>query len=212
MSVFIDSGYAQFPARKGLPAFFNPCGGSMKKCRITIHLAMFLILMAGCADFMLSPAHSADEATELKARYEKLLADYSQIVLHPTNKSPSATEYAVKNNMVSKELAGLLRKDDDLARKEGGMGYLDFDFLINGQDLCKPVKIVGVAKANATYAIQVSNRIKECCSDCNEIPYSFVMVNESGVWKIDDALYAFKDDAGTVQKFTLKDILNGKVD
>ena len=185
----------------------------MKKCRIIIHLAIFFILLAvGCVDAVLSPAHSADEATELKARYEKLLADYSQIVLHSTNKSPSATEYAVKNNMVSKELAGLLRKNDDLAKKEGGMSYLDFDFLANGQDLCKPVKILGVAEANATYAMQVSNRIKECCSDCNEIPYSFVMVNESGVWKIDDAIYEFKDDAGTVQKFTLKDILNGKID
>ena len=184
----------------------------MKKGQIIIHLAIFLILLASCADSMLSPAYSADEATELKARYEKLLVDYSQIVLHPTNKSPSASEYVLKNNSVSKELAELLRKDEELAKKEGGMGYLDFDFLVNGQDLCKPVKILGVAKANATYAMQVSNRIKECCSDCNEIPYSFVLVNESGVWKIDDANYAFKDDAGTVQKFTLKDILNGKVD
>ena len=184
----------------------------MKKSRITIHLAIFIILLAGCVHAMLSLAHSADEATEVKARYEKLLADYSQIVLHPTNKSPSATEYAVKNNMVSKELANLLRKDSELAKQNGGVGYLDFDFLVNGQDLCKPVKILGVAKANATYAMQVSNRIKECCSDCNEIPYSFVLVNESGAWKIDDVKYSFKDEAGTVQKYTLKDILNGKVD
>lgn len=185
----------------------------MKKCRIIIHLAIFFILLAvGCVDAVLSPAHSADEATDLKARYEKLLTDYSQIVLHPTKSSPSATEYAAKNNMVSKELASLLRKDAELAKKEGGMCYLDFDFLVNGQDLCKPVKIVGVAKNNATYIMQVSNRVKECCKDCNEIPYTFVLVNESGAWKIDDANYAFKDDAGTVQTFTLKDILNGKVD
>ena len=184
----------------------------MKKCKITIHLAMLLILLAVWADSMLSPAHSADEATELKARYEKLLADYSQIVLHPTNKSPSATEYAVKNNMVSKELAGLLRKDDELAKKEGGMGYLDFDFLVNGQDLCKPVKIVGVVKNKATYVMQASNRSRECCKDCDENPYFFVLINESGAWKIDDVTYSFKDDSGTEQKFLLKDILNGKVD
>ena len=184
----------------------------MIKSRITIQLAIFFILLAGCADSMLSLAHSADEATEVTARYEKLFAEYSQIVLHPSKNSPSATEYAVKNSMVSKELADLLRKDDELAKKEGGMGYLDFDFLVNGQDLCKPLKIVGMAKNNAVYAMQVSNRIKECCTDCDEIPYSFVLINESGAWKIDDANYAFKDDTGTVQKFTLKDILNGKVD
>ena len=184
----------------------------MKKCRITIHLAIFLILLAGCIDAVLSPAQGADEATDLKARYEKLLADYSQIVLHPTKSSPSATEYAVKNNMVSKELAGLLRKDDELAKKEGGMGYLDFDFLVNGQDVCKPLKIVGLVKNNATYAMQVSNRSKECCKECDETPYSFVLINESGVWKIDDAAYSFKDDSGADHKFSLKDVLNGKVD
>ena len=184
----------------------------MKKSQITIHLAIFLILVASCADSVLSPAYSADEATELKARYEKLLADYSQIVLHPTNKSPSASEYVLKNNAVSKELAGLLRKDEELAKKEGGMGYLDFDFLVNAQDLCKPLKIVGLAKNNATYAMQVSNRSKECCKECDETPYSFVLINESGAWKIDDATYSFKDDSGADHKFSLKDVLNGKVD
>ena len=184
----------------------------MIKSRITIQLAIFFILLAGCADSMLSIAHSADEATEVTARYEKLFAEYSQIMLHLSKNSPSATEYAVKNSMVSKELADLLRKDDELAKKEGGMGYLDFDFLVNGQDLCKPVKIVGVVKNNATYAMQVSNRIKECCKDCDETPYSFVLINESGVWKIDDATYSFKDDSGAEHKFTLKDVLNGKVD
>lgn len=180
--------------------------------RITILLAMLCILLAGSADSMLSLAHSADEATEVKTRYEKLLADYSQIVLHPTNKSPSATEYAVKNGIVSKELADLLRKDDELAKKEGGMGYLDFDFLANAQDLCKPLKIVELAKSNNAYVMQVSNRSKECCKDCEEAPYSFVLINESGVWKIDDATYSFKDDSGAEHKFTLKDVLNGKVD
>lgn len=184
----------------------------MKKCRFTVQLAVFLVLLAGCVDFIWSSALSADEAGEIKAKYEKLLADYSQNVLHPTKKSPSATEYVLKNNMVSNELAGLLLKDEELAKKEGGMGYLDFDFLVNGQDLCKPVKVLGVVKNKAAYAMQISNRSKECCKDCDEIPYSFVLVNESGVWKIDDANYSFKDDAGTVQKFTLKDILNGKVD
>ena len=184
----------------------------MKKCRITLQLAVFLVLMAGCADSFISFAHSADEASEIKARYEKLLADYSQIVLRPTPKSPSATDYVLKNNMASKELATLLRKDDELAKKEGGMGYLDFDFLVNGQDLCKPVKVLGVVKGNASYSMQVSNRSKECCKDCDEIPYSFVLINESGAWKIDDVKYSFKDEAGTVQKYTLKDILNGKVD
>lgn len=184
----------------------------MLKSRITIQLAIFFILLAGSADSMLSLAHSADEATEVKARYEKLFAEYSQIVLNPTNKSPSATEYAVKNGIVSKELADLLRKDDELAKKEGGIGYLDFDFLANGQDLCKPLKIVGLAKSNNAYAMQVSNRSKECCKDCEEAPYSFVIINESGAWKIDDATYSFKDDSGAEHKFTLKDVLNGKVD
>ena len=184
----------------------------MKKCRITLQLAVFLVLLAGCVDSFFSFAHSADEASEIKARYEKLLADYSQIVLRPTPKSPSATDYVLKNNMASKELATLLRKDDELAKKEGGMGYLDFDFLVNAQDLCKPLKIVGLVKNNATYAMQVSNRSKECCKECDENPYSFVLINESGVWKIDDAAYSFKDDSGADHKFSLKDVLNGKVD
>ena len=184
----------------------------MKKCRITFQLAVFLVLLAGCADSFISFAHSADEASEIKTRYEKLLADYSQIVLRPTPKSPSATDYVLKNNMASKELATLLRKDDELAKKEGGMSYLDFDFLVNGQDLCKPVKIVEVVKDKAAYIMQASNRSRECCKDCDENPYFFVLVNESGAWKIDDVRYSFKDDSGTEQKFFLKDILNGKVD
>ena len=184
----------------------------MKKCRITLQLAVFLVLMAGCADSFISFAHSADEASEIKARYEKLLADYSQFVLRPTPKSPSATDYVLKNSMASKELATLLRKDDELAKKEGGMGYLDFDFLVNGQDLCKPVKIVGVVKNKATYVMQASNRSRECCKDCDENPYFFVLINESGAWKIDDAAYSFKDDSGADHKFSLKDVLNGKVD
>jgi hypothetical protein len=184
----------------------------MKKCRITLHLAVFLVLLVGSADSFLSFAQSADDVTDIKSRYEKLFAEYSQIALHPTKKSPSATDYVLKNNMASKELAALLRKDDELAKKEGGMGYMDFDFLIYGQELCKPVKIVEVVKKDATYAMHINNRSKECCKDCNEIPYYFVLINESGTWKIDDAKYSFKDDAGTVQQFTLKDILNGKVD
>lgn len=184
----------------------------MEKSRIAIQLTIFLLLLAGCADSILSHAYSADEAAELKARYEKLLTDYSQIVLHPTKASPSATEFALKNGMVSQELASLLRKEDELAKKEGGMGYLDFDFLVNGQDLCKPVKIVGVVKNKATYVMQASNRSRECCKDCDENPYFFVLINESGAWKIDDVTYSFKDDSGTEQKFLLKDILNGKVD
>lgn len=184
----------------------------MKKGKIYIQLAIFFILLSGCADIFLLPAQAADEAAELKARYEKLFATYSQIVLHPSKNSPNATDYAVKNNMVSKELANLLRKDGELAKKNGGAGYLDFDFLVNGQDLCKPLKIVRIFKSNKIYAMQVSNRTRECCKDCDENPYSFVMINEAGVWKIDDAHYSFKDESGTEQKFTLKDILNGKVD
>ena len=184
----------------------------MKRTRIAIKLTVFIFIVVSCAGSFLPSVFAADEATEIKSRYAKLLADYSQFVLHPTAKSPSATEFVLKNNMVSKELAGLLRKDGELAKKEGGMGYLDFDFLVNGQDLCKPVKVLGVVKGNASYSMQVSNRSKECCKDCDEIPYSFVLINESGAWKIDDVKYSFKDEAGTVQKYTLKDILNGKVD
>ena len=114
--------------------------------------------------------------------------------------------------MVSSDLAKLLRKDSELAKKNEGVGYLDFDFLVNGQDLCKPLKVLGVVKNNATYAMQVSNRSKECCKDCDESPYFFVLINEGGTWKIDDAQYSFKDESGAVQKYTLKDILNGKVD
>ena len=184
----------------------------MQRTRIAIQLTVFILLVAGCADSFLSPARGADEAAEVKARYEKLLTDYSQIVLQPSKNSPSATDFSLKNSMVSKELADLLRKDDELAKKEGGMGYLDFDFLVNGQDLCKPLKVVSVAKNSKSYAMHVSNRSKECCKDCDENPYFFVLINESGAWKIDDAKYSFKDETGTVHTFTLKDILNGKVD
>ena len=184
----------------------------MKRTRIAIKLTVFIFIVVSCAGSFLPSVFAADEATEIKAKYAKLLTDYSQFVLHPTAKSPSATEFALKNNIVSKELAGLLRKDGELAKKEGGMGYLDFDFLVNGQDLCKPVKIVEVVKDKAAYIMQASNRSRECCKDCDENPYFFVLVNESGAWKIDDVRYSFKDDSGTEQKFFLKDILNGKVD
>ena len=184
----------------------------MKRSRIAIKLTVFIYLLVGCAGSFLPSVFAADEAAEIKSRYEKLLTDYSQIVLHPSPKSPSATEFALKNSMISHDLSGLLRKDDELAKKEGGMGYLDFDFLVNGQDLCKPVKIVEVVKDKAAYIMQASNRSRECCKDCDEDPYFFVLVNESGVWKIDDVRYSFKDDSGTEQKFFLKDILNGKVD
>ena len=184
----------------------------MKKSSISMLVAILWVLFACCADAILSPAYSADEAAETKARYEKLLTDYSQIVLRPSKKSPNATDYALKHNMLSSELASLLRKDSELAKKNSGVGYLDFDFLVNGQDLCKPLKVLGVVKNNATYAMKVSNRSKECCKDCDESPYFFVLIKEAGVWKIDDAQYSFKDDSGAEQKYALKDILNGKVD
>ena len=73
----------------------------MKRSRIAIKLTVFIFLVVGCAGSFLPSVFAADEATEIKAKYAKLLADYSQFVLHPTAKSPSATEFALKNNIVS---------------------------------------------------------------------------------------------------------------
>ncbi len=146
----------------------------------------------------------------VKARYEKLFSEYSRFMMNPTKTSPSAITFSIKNNMVSKELKALLLKDEACARKGGGICNLDFDFLLNGQDSCKPLKIVDAYQNKNTYVLKVSNRIEECDKGGYYKPYDFTLIEESGAWVIDDAAYSMKDDSGKIINFTLKDTLNGK--
>ena len=179
-----------------------------------VRLAAMLLAIVSMGSFGMpgALAQSADTAAAVKARYEKLLAAYSRSMMHPSKASPNAIEFSIKNKMVSKELKALLLKDEECARKEGGICNLDFDFLFNGQDSCKPLKIVDVLPKGDTYVLRVSNRGEECDKKGYYKPYDFTLIDESGTWVIDDAAYAFKEDKGKVVTRTLKGILNGKAD
>lgn len=175
-------------------------------------MVVLLLVVLGIGSFGISRslAQDADVAAAVKARYEKLLAEYSRIMMNPTRTSPSATAFVVKNNMVSKELRWLLLKDEECAKKGGGICNLDFDFLFNGQDFCKQLKIVDVSPRGNAIVLKVSNRFEECDKGGYYKPYDFTLVEEAGVWVIDDAAYSSKDDNGKIINFTLKDVLKGK--
>lgn len=183
----------------------------MEAGRVTIRLASLLLAVAlvGIFGILEAFAQDADATAAVRARYEKLLAEYSRFMMNPSKTSPSAMTFSIKNNMVSKELKSLLLKDDECARKKGGICKLDFDFLFNGQDYCKPLKIVDFFVNGKTLTLKVSNRFEECDKDGYYKPYDFTLIEESGAWVIDDAVYSMKDDNGKVINFTLKEVLNG---
>lgn len=184
----------------------------MEADRTTIRLAALFLAVVWGGIFGISEAFAqdADATAAVKARYEKLFAEYSRLIMNQTKTSPSAISFSIKNNMVSKELKTLLLKDEACARKGGSICNLDFDFLFNGQDSCKPLKIVDVHPNKNTYILKVSNRFEECDKDGYYKPYDFTLIEESGAWVIDDAAYSMKDDNGKIINFTLKGTLNRK--
>jgi len=131
-------------------------------------------------------------------------------MMNPAGTSPGAVEFSIKNSMVSKSLGSMLLKDEECARKEGGVCNLDFDFLFNGQDSCKPLEVLDVAPNGDAYILKVSNRFEECDKDGYYKPYDFTLIMESGVWVIDDATYSMKNDDGKVSVFTLRGVLKGE--
>lgn len=199
------------PWGKGSPA--DRKGGkvnALQTRRTTICLAALFFAVVGLLGPSQARAQDAAATAAVKARYEKLLAAYSRIMMQPSKTSPSAIAFSIKNNMVSKGLKALLVKDEACAQKSGGVCKLDFDFLLNGQDFCKPLAIVAVLPKGKTYVLRVSNRFEACDPQGHDEPYDFTLIDESGTWVIDDAAYATKDDAGKSIRVTLKDILRGK--
>lgn len=180
--------------------------------KITIRLASSLlaVVWVGIFGILGAFAQDADATATVRARYEKLLAEYSRFMMNQNKSSPSATTFSIKNNMVSKELKSLLLKDDECARKNGGICKLDFDFLFNGQDYCKQLKIVDLFLKGTIIDLKVSNGFEECDKNGYYKPYDFTLIEESGSWVIDNAAYSMKDDNGKIINFTLKDVLNGK--
>jgi len=168
--------------------------------------------VAGLGFFRVSGAfaQNADEAAAVKDRYEKLLAEYSKGAMKPSKTTPNATGFSIKKNMLSKELKALLLKDEACAKKSDGICRLDFDFLFNAQDVCKPLKVIDVSQKENIFIMQVSNRFEECDKEGYYKPYDFTLVNEAGAWVIDDVVYTQKDDDGKIKHFTLKEILKGK--
>lgn len=184
----------------------------MKRCKISIRLAVFVLAVTWLGSFGVSAAFSqtGDVAASVKERYEKLLAEYSKVAMHVSKTTPSATEFSIKKNMLSKGLKALLVKDEKCAKKSGEICNLDFDFLFNAQDTCKPLKIIDILQRDNSYAMKVSNRFEECDAEGYYKPYDFILIKEADTWVIDDIVYTRKDDDGKITKDTLRDILSTK--
>lgn len=180
--------------------------------RATIRCVLFLMIAVSGGVIGMSEAYAQDSSTAsaVKTRYEKLLAEYSRFMMHPTKTSPDAMTFSIKNNMVSKELKFLMLKDEECVRKSGESCNLDFDYLFNSQDACKPLKVLDVSANGKTVILKVSNRFEECDKNGYNKPYDFTLIEESGAWVIDDATYSMKDEKGKIIIYTLKNILNGK--
>ncbi len=145
-------------------------------------------------------AQASDEEDKQRIMqvYSAKFAQYSKIFLsNDLSADVGAVDFSRKNDMISSPLKALFAKDAARAKRSGGMGKLDFDFLLNGQDNCGvPLKIVSLEKAGNGYVMKINNG---CKKDKDYDPeYQLLLVNEAGKWVIDDAVY-FLPDKTTLQ-------------
>lgn len=165
-------------------------------------IAVILLTIACTALFCSTVFASDEKMKQVHDLYAHLLKKYSDecILKDSTENSCTDVVFATQNKMLSSSLKLLLAKDAKRAKKDGGVGNLDFDFLINGQEYCEaPLRIVSLKKSGNGYVMQVNNGCRYAKGYTSN--YEFHIINEAGAWVIDNAAYYFP------QKVTLKGIL-----
>jgi Protein of unknown function (DUF3828) len=101
----------------------------------------------------------------------------------------------------SKALNVLFARDTKEA--EGGVGRIDFDPYIDGQDYVITVLKIGEPKINGTTATdEVTFKNMGLPEDL-----TFTLVDEAGAWKIDDVVSHSRDNP-----YSLKKIMSGPLD
>lgn len=141
-------------------------------------LAMSLWL---CLALPAQAQNSGDpELDAVKQQYSALLRDY--FARQNQAKPPSALPFALKNNMLSTSLGKLIQRDEKYAAKRGEVGKLDFDFLLNAQDVPEKLDIVNAARTGDS--IRLSVETGEPSQG-----YVMVLIKEKDRWVMDDALY-----------------------
>lgn len=124
-------------------------------------------------------AQAPDESAAIIKRYTDILHQYLR--LQDDLKAPEALAFARKNKIISAQLDQLMQRDKTQAGKRG-IGKLDFDFLLNAQDTPEKLDVAGIEKENDSWRLSVNNGSKGK-------PFVLVLINENGLWVIDDALY-----------------------
>ena len=124
-------------------------------------------------------AQAPDDSTAIKQRYTDILHEYLR--LQDDLKAPDALVFARKNKIISTQLDQLMQRDKTQAGKRG-IGKVDFDFLLNAQDSPEKLDVTGIEKENDGWRLSVDNGSKGK-------PFVLVLINENGLWVIDDGLY-----------------------
>jgi hypothetical protein len=147
-----------------------------------LSLAVAVVLLA-CFG-LLSPAQglaqAPDDSAAIKQRYTDILHEYLRLQDNP--KAPDALVFARKNKILSAQLDQLIQRDKTQASKRGGIGKVDFDFLLNAQDSPEKLDVSGIAKENEGWRLSVDN-------GAPGKPFILILIRENDLWVIDDAIY-----------------------
>jgi len=125
-------------------------------------------------------AQAPDDSAAIKQRYTDILHKYLR--LQDDLNAPDALAFARKNTILSKQLDQLLQRDKTQAGKRGGIGKVDFDFLLNAQDSPEKLDVTGIEKENDGWRVSVDNGSKGK-------PFILILIRENDLWVIDDAIY-----------------------
>ena len=125
-------------------------------------------------------AQAPDDSAAIKQRYTDILHKY--LHLQDDLNAPDALAFARKNTIISTQLDQLMQRDKTQAGKRGGIGKVDFDFLLNAQDSPEKLDVTGIEKEHDGWRVSVDNGSKGK-------PFVLVLIRENDLWVIDDALY-----------------------
>jgi hypothetical protein len=125
-------------------------------------------------------AQTPDDSASIKQRYSDILHEYLRLQDNP--KAPDALVFARKNKIISTQLDQLIQRDKTQAGKRGGVGKVDFDFLLNAQDSPEKLDVAGIAKENEGWRLSVDN-------GAPGKPFILILIRENDLWVIDDAIY-----------------------
>jgi hypothetical protein len=135
------------------------------------------------------------EGEAVKQRYALLLREYRTLQNGP--KAPAALAFALKNNMLSATLGNLIKRDEAAAAKRGEVGKLDFDFLLNAQDVPEKLDVTKCERKGDVLHLSV---------ETGEVGQGFVLalIKEKDRWVMDDALYPADKGSAVSLKSLLK--------